>query len=124
MSNVEEVTSSADKAKVGIAVALAVAGIVAYYYFSKQHMAARVGMVLVGIIAGAAVAWTSGPGQRLVAFLKDAIAEAKRVTWPTRKEAVNMTLIVFAFSVLAALLLWGIDALLEWIIYGLLLRWK
>jgi preprotein translocase subunit SecE len=124
MSNVEEVTSGADKAKVGLAILCALAGIAAYYYFGKQPVAARIGMILVGFIAGAGLAWTSGPGQRLVAFLKDAVAEAKRVTWPTRKETVQMTMIVFGFSLLASILLWGTDKLLEWVIYDLLLRWK
>lgn len=123
-SNVEEVTSGADKFKVALAVALVALGIVAYYYFAKQHVAARVAMILVGVAAGLAVAMTSGPGQRLFAFLKDSVAEAKRVTWPTRKETIQMTLIVFGFSVLASLFLWLTDKLVGWIIYDLLLSWK
>jgi preprotein translocase subunit SecE len=124
MSDVQEVTSGSDKAKVVLAVALVVAGIVAYYWFAKQPAAARIGMILVGLAAGLGVAWTSGPGQRLIAFLKDSVAEAKRVTWPTRKETIQMTLIVFLFSIVAAILLWLTDKLLAWVIYDLLLRWK
>ncbi len=124
MSNVEEVTSGSDKAKVAFAILCVIAGVIAYYFFGKQPLAARIGMVVLGIVAGAALAWTSGPGQRLVAFLKDSVAEAKRVSWPTRKETVQMTMIVFAFSLIASILLWGTDKLLEWVIYDLLLRWK
>ena len=123
-TNVEDVTSGSDKAKVALGVALAVAGIAAYYYFTKQPIAARVAMIAVGFIAAIAVIWASGPGQRLVAFLKDAVAEAKRVTWPTRKETIQMTGIVFAFALVSAILLWTIDKSLEYIIFEVILGWK
>ncbi len=123
-SNIEEVTSGADKAKIALAILAVVAGIAAYYYFAKQPALARFGMVLAGIVLGGVIALLSGPGQRLVAFLKDSVAETKRVTWPSRKEAVQMTLIVFAFSVFAAIILWLIDLALEWVIYRVLLNWK
>ena len=123
-TNVEDVTSGSDKAKVALGVALAVAGIAAYYYFTKQASVARFTMIVVGFMAGIAVIWTSGPGQRLVAFLKDAVAETKRVTWPTRKETIQMTGIVFAFAVVSAILLWVTDKSLEYIIFDLILGWK
>ncbi len=124
MSEVEEVTSGSDKAKVALAIGLVLAGIVAYYWFGKQPIYARVGMIFAGLAAGFGVAWTSGPGQRLVAFLKDSVAEAKRVTWPSTRETMQMTLIVFAFSVFAAIVLWVIDKGLEYVIYTLLLGWN
>ncbi len=124
MAEVEEVTSSSDVGKVVLAIGLVIAGIVAYYWFSKQPIYARVGMILAGLVAGTALAWTSGPGQRLVAFLKDSVAEAKRVTWPTTRETMQMTLIVFGFSVFAAIVLWIIDKGLEYVIYTLLLGWN
>jgi preprotein translocase subunit SecE len=124
MSEVEEVTSGADKGKVILAIALVIGGIVAYYWFAKQPIYARIGMIVAGFVAGFGVAWTSGPGQRLIGFLKDAVAEAKRVTWPTPRDTTQMTLIVFAFSVVAAILLWLIDMGLEYVIYNLLLGWN
>ena len=59
-TNVEDVTSGSDKAKVALGVALAVAGIAAYYYFTKQASVARFAMIVVGFMAGVAVIWTSG----------------------------------------------------------------
>jgi preprotein translocase subunit SecE len=46
------------------------------------------------------------------------------VVWPTRKEATQMTLYVFAFVVLMALFLWLTDKTLEWVLYDLILGWK
>jgi preprotein translocase subunit SecE len=123
-TDVQDVTSGADRFKVFLAIALAVGGLVAYYVFATQPMAARIGMIVVGAVAGVALAWTSAPGQRLVAFLKDSVAEAKRVTWPSRKETIQMTGVVFMFSIVAALVLWATDKSLEVIIFDLLLGWK
>ena len=38
------------------------------------------------------------------------------MSWPTRKETVQTTLIVFAFVVIMALILFSIDTTLAWIV--------
>jgi preprotein translocase subunit SecE len=60
----------------------------------------------------------------LFAFGKDSVAEAKRVTWPERKEALQITGIVFAFVLVMSILLWLTDKTLEWVMYDLLLGWR
>jgi len=40
--------------------------------------------------------------------------EAKRVVWPTRKEALQTTGVVFAFVFVMAVFLWMVDAGLLW----------
>jgi preprotein translocase subunit SecE len=47
-----------------------------------------------------------------------------RVVWPSRKETVNTTGIVFAFVVIMAVFLFIVDKALEWVLYDLLLQWK
>jgi len=122
--NVETVTSGADRAKVALAAALVIAGLIGFYALSQQPMIARIGAILGGLLAGAAVAWTSGPGQRFFAFSKDSWNETRRVVWPDRKETTQVTLIVFAFVVAMAILLWLVDKSLEWVLYDLILGWK
>ena len=51
-------------------------------------------------------------------------AEAKKVVWPNRKEATQMTLVVFAFVVVMALFLWAADKLIEWLVFSVFLGWK
>jgi preprotein translocase subunit SecE len=46
------------------------------------------------------------------------------VVWPTRKEAMQITAIVFGFVLVMALFLWGTDKLLEVLLYDLILGWK
>jgi preprotein translocase subunit SecE len=126
MSNqaVETVTSGADRAKVVLAIAAVVAGVVGFYLLAEQPMIFRVGAVLAGLAAGALIAWLSGPGQRFFAFAKDSWAEVRRVVWPTRKETTQVTLTVFAFVFVMAIFLWLVDKSLEWVLYDLILGWK
>jgi len=105
-----------DKLKIALAVACVVAGIWGYYYFADLALVLRVLMVMGGLIAAGAVAWLSAPGKEFLSFAQEAWTEAGRVSWPTRKETVQTTLIVFAFVVVMALFLFAIDTTLAWIV--------
>ena len=121
---VETVSSGADRAKMAVAVLVFIAGLIAYYALDRQPGYVRVAAVLGGLAAGAAIAWFSGPGQRFVAFAREAWSETRRVTWPTRKETTQTTLVVFGFVLAMSILLWLVDKSLEWVLYDLILRWK
>ncbi|NYT37167.1 preprotein translocase subunit SecE [Allopusillimonas soli] len=123
-SNVETVTSVADRIKLGLAVLVIAAGIVAYSMLDNQPTVARVGIFLAGLVIAAIIAWFSEPGRRTISFGRDSYNEVKRVIWPTRKETTQMTGIVFAFVVAMGAFLWLADKFLEWVIYGVLLGWK
>ena len=121
---VDTVNTTADKAKLAASVALVVAALVAYYLLSKQGSIAQWGGLLVGLGAALVVFFSSEPGKQLVAFGRNAWREVKKVVWPSRKEAIQMTLYVFAFVVVMALFLWLTDKTLEWVFYDLILGWK
>ncbi len=123
-SQVETVSTSADKAKMGAAVALVIAALVGFYLLSKQGQIAQWGVLLVGLGAAVVVFLTSETGKQFVAFGRDAWREVKKVVWPTRKEAIQMTAYVFGFVVIMALFLWLTDKTLEWVFYDLILGWK
>ncbi|MEP7183826.1 MAG: preprotein translocase subunit SecE [Betaproteobacteria bacterium] len=105
-----------DKLKIALAVACMVAGVAGYYYFADTAQVLRVLMVLGGLVAAGAVAWTSAPGKEFFAFAQEARQEAGRVSWPTRKETIQTTLIVFGFVTIMALALFAIDTTLAWIV--------
>ena len=46
-----------------------------------------------------------------VKFLKEVVAELKRVTWPTRDETIKLTFVVIALSVLVGAFIGGLDTL-------------
>jgi len=93
-----------------------VGGVAAYYYFADTALVLRVLMVMGGLIAAGAVAWLSAPGKEFFAFAQEAWQEAGRVSWPTRKETMQTTAIVFAFVMVMALILFSIDTTLAWIV--------
>jgi preprotein translocase subunit SecE len=123
-TQVETVSTGADKAKVGAAIALVIASLAAFYLLGKQGQLVQWAVLIVGVIAAVAVFLTSESGKEFIGFGRDAVKETKKVVWPTRKEAIQMTLYVFGFVVIMALFLWLTDKTLEWVFYDLILGWK
>ena len=123
-SEVQTVHSGADKAKLAVAVALLLGSFVAFYLLSGKGSLAQWGALLVGVAAAVVVFGVSEPGRQLVAFGRDAWRETKKVVWPSRKEAIQMTAYVFAFVFVMALFLWLTDKTIEWVFYDLILGWK
>ena len=105
-----------DKIKITLAAALVIAGVWGYYHFSETAQVLRVLMVLGGLLAAAGVAWFTEPGKELFAFGQEAWQEAGKVSWPTRKETLQTTAIVFAFVVVMALFLFAVDTSLAWLV--------
>lgn len=56
---------------------------------------------------------------RLVRYFKETRAELRKVHWPTRKEARNLTLIVLAVTVAMAILLGLLDLFFTWLSGGI-----
>ena len=54
-------------------------------------------------------------------YVKETRAELRKVTWPTRQEALNLTLIVVGFTIFMAALLGIIDYIFAWV-FGLIIR--
>lgn len=123
-SQVETVSSGADKAKLFAVAALVVAAVAGFYFLAKQGVYVQWGVLLVGLVAAAGVFLISEPGRQFVAFARDAWREVKKVVWPTRKETLQMTAYVFAFVVIMAIFLWFTDKTLEWVFYDLILGWR
>jgi len=113
-----------DKLKFSLAVTLVIAGVAGFYMLGGQPLVVRVLSVMGGLILGGAVAWFTEPGQRFAVFVRDAIIETRKVVWPSRKETMQMTGIVFVFVVIMAIFLWLTDKSLEWVVYDLILGWK
>ena len=123
-TQVETVSTVADKAKLVLAAALVLGALTGFYLVAKQGPIVQWAVLVGGLVAAAVVFGISEPGKQLLAFGRDAWREVKKVVWPTRKEAIQMTLYVFGFVVVMALFLWLTDKTLEWVFYDLILGWK
>ena len=126
MSNhpIETVNASADKVKVALAICAVIAGVVGFYVLSDKATVVRAGVLVAGLVVAIALAWTSVLGREFLGFSKESVREAKKVVWPTRKEAMQITAVVFGFVLVMAIFLWGTDKLLEFLLYDLILGWK
>ena len=123
-TQVETISTGTDKAKLAAAAVLLVGAVVVYYLLGKQDLWVRV-LALLLLLAGAvATFFTSESGKQLIAFGRDSVKETKKVVWPARKEAMQMTGYVFAFVIVMALFLFLTDKTLEWVLYDLVLGWK
>jgi preprotein translocase subunit SecE len=99
-----------DKIKLGLALLLLIAGIAGFYYLRDSAMVIRVISVLAGIVLAAVVVWFTTQGKQFYAFSRESSEETRKVVWPTRKETMQTTGIVFGFVLVMALFLWMVDA--------------
>ncbi|MBV7539131.1 MULTISPECIES: preprotein translocase subunit SecE [Duganella] len=123
MSNqsVQTVSTSNDKIKVVLAIAIAIVGVIGFYYLSDKPALVRAGALVAGLAFAVLILWTSSTGRDFLNFAKEAVRETKKVVWPTRREATQITGIVFAFVLVMALFLWGTDKTLEFLLYDIIL---
>ena len=126
MSNqsVQTVTTSADKAKLALAAIAITAGVVGFYALAGQSALVRAAALVGGLLLALVFAWTSQMGRDFIGFARESVRETKKVVWPSRKEATQITGVVFGFVVVMAIFLWGTDKLLEVVLYSLVLGWR
>jgi preprotein translocase subunit SecE len=121
---VQTVNSALDKSKVYGALLLVLAAITGFYLLGKQGVLVQWIVLLAGLAVAVVLYLLSESGKELVALFRDSWRELKKVVWPSRKEAVQLTLYVFGFVLLMALMLWVTDKVLEWVLYDLILGWR
>jgi len=98
-----------NKIKLLAAVLLLIAGLVGFYLLADKPTVVRILAVLAGLGASIAVLWTTPVGQQSLGFIGEAVVEARTVVWPTRKETIQTTLVVFALVVVMAAFLAVVD---------------
>ena len=95
---------------------LVVVAVVGNQYFSAQPILYRVlGILVMAAVAGF-IALQTVKGRAFFILAKEARAEIRKVVWPSRQETTQTTLIVVAVVLVMALLLWGLDSLLGWLV--------
>jgi preprotein translocase subunit SecE len=123
-TNIETVSTTADRMKIGLAMLAIIAGLAGFYLLSQQALVLRIAAVLIGLAVAAGIAATSEPGKRFFAFGRESVAETKKVVWPSRKETIQTTAVVFGFVAIMALSIWAVDKIIEFGLYDLVLGWR
>jgi preprotein translocase subunit SecE len=102
-----------------IVVLILLAGLIGNHYYGQVSMAIRLAVWLGALVVAGFIASGTKTGKWVVQFFKDSRMELRKVVWPTREETMQTTLVVAVMVVILALLLWGMDGILVWVI-GLL----
>lgn len=113
-----------EKLKMTIAFVACAAGVVGYYILASKTMAVRASVLLVGLVIGGVIGILSDTGRQFFDFARESVRETKKVVWPERKDSLRATAIVFGFSIVMALFLFGTDKVLEIVLYNLILGWN
>lgn len=111
-----------DKIKLVLSMLLVAAGIAGFYLLADKALVLRILAVIAGVVAAALTFRTTPVGKQFFAFAGDSITEAKRVVWPTRKETIQTTLIVFVLVMIVAAFLALVDMGFSYMIKSLLGR--
>ncbi|MBA3696321.1 MAG: preprotein translocase subunit SecE [Methylotenera sp.] len=98
-----------NKIKLLVAFLLLVAGITGFYLLADKPTVLRILAVLAGLGASIAVLWTTPIGQQSLGFIGESVVEARKVVWPTRKETIQTTTVVFVLVVIMAAFLAVVD---------------
>jgi preprotein translocase subunit SecE len=111
----------AERIKMVVAALIAVGGVFAFYWLiDRQPFVVRLMALLGGFAAAGVVMWFTQSGHTFLAFARESWEEAKRVVWPSRKETLQTTGVVFVFVFVMALFLWLVDTGLLWVTQKLL----
>ena len=114
--SVETTASRFDTAKWVVVFALVAVAVVGNSYFANESLLYRVlGIVAIAAVAGL-VAMQTAKGAAFWSLVKGSRTEIRKVVWPTRQETVQTTMIVVAFVLVVALILWGLDSFLGWLV--------
>ncbi|MEE9103898.1 preprotein translocase subunit SecE [Pseudomonas sp. QE6] len=115
-AKVEAKESRLDLLKWLVVAVLVVVAVVANQYYSAQPIFYRVLGILVMAAAAGFTALQTVKGRAFFTLAKEARAEIRKVVWPSRQETTQTTLIVVAVVLVMALVLWGLDSLLGWLV--------
>ncbi|WP_253306359.1 preprotein translocase subunit SecE [unidentified bacterial endosymbiont] len=86
--------------------------IVGNYYYREMALTVRSVAAVAVVSLALLLARTTQQGGAATVFIREALNEARRVIWPTRPVTLQITLVVAIMTLVAALVLWGIDTLL------------
>jgi preprotein translocase subunit SecE len=112
----KEAGSSLDSVKWLLVLALVAAGVYGNSYFAAESLLYRVVALLVVALVAAYIAASTAKGRAFIELGREARTEIRKVVWPTRQETLHTTLIVVVVVLLVAVLLWGLDSLVSWLI--------
>lgn len=115
----QEPANQYDRFKWSLVFLVTAVAIVANVLFAQIAWPIRLAIGLVVSAGLVAILLQTKQGARAWEFVQGARGELRKVSWPTRQETVQTTVVVVVMVIVTALVLWGIDALFMWLIASL-----
>ena len=119
-TSAENKAGSLDWLKWLVVAALLMGGVFANWYYQDEMLLLRVAGLLTTVAVAILLALQTERGKSIWSLLKEARTEVRRVVWPTNQETTQTTLVVIAIVFVFALILWGLDSLLGWIVSSII----
>ncbi|WBF65550.1 MAG: preprotein translocase subunit SecE [Candidatus Kinetoplastibacterium crithidii] len=123
-SNLENSVAFTDKLKFFLSVLLFLSAFISFSFLNNRSFYERLLVFVFLIVLSGTLFIFSKLGRSLLYFIKDSFFELKLMSWPQRKEAVRMTVVVFVFAFSVSLFILFIDKCIEYLLYVLFLGWK
>lgn len=113
-------SSPLDTVKLLLAAAVLAAGVVGFYWFADTgHFALRVAGLVGSLVLAFVIFIFTATGRRFAGFVDETRFELRKVTWPTRQETTQTTIVILIVVMIISIILWLIDMLLAWIVRSL-----
>ncbi len=119
-TNTETSGGALDWLKWLVVAALLGGGVYGNWFFQDESLLIRVAALLVIAVLAAFVAVQTERGASTWNLIKESRSEIRRVVWPTNQETTQTTLVVLLMVLIFALILWGLDSLLGWIVSSII----
>lgn len=91
---------------------VALAGVASSVYFMDQSFLIRLTIILASMLVATAIGFTTTGGAAALKVVKLSPNEIKKVSWPTRNEVVQITIIVVIMVSILMFMVWGVDSIL------------
>ena len=103
-----------------VVAALLGGGVYGNWFYQDESLLIRVlALIGVALVAGF-IAIQTERGRNTWTLLKEARTEIRRVVWPSNQETSQTTLVVLILILIFALILWGLDSSLGWLVSSLI----
>ena len=91
-------------------------GVYGNWYYGDESLLLRVVALLAIAVVAALIAVRTERGSNTWTLIKESRSEVRRVVWPSNQETSQTTLVVLVLVLIFALILWGLDTLLGWVV--------
>ncbi|AGF47296.1 preprotein translocase subunit SecE [Candidatus Kinetoplastibacterium desouzaii TCC079E] len=116
ISNLENYHGFMDRLKLFLSIFIFLGGFL-FLFFDNEKKILRLTFLLLSFLFSFLLLFFTSYRKLLFIFFRDSFFELKLVSWPSRKESLRMTGVVFVFAFLFSLFICFIDKCIEFLLY-------